>query len=116
VKKGERKANVCARKISMFALDAKMPLINAACEANEVKRLELFGSCARSENRPDSDMDFLVEFLNPLRSGVFDRYLALHGALHSIFDCPVDLVECSAIKNRVLQQRIATDRKLVYAA
>ncbi len=100
----------------MVALERKLPEISAACKANGVKRLELFGSYARDENKPDSDIDFVVEFVDPLKAGIFDRYLALHDALRTIFDCPVDLIECSAIQNRVLQRRIATDRKLVYAA
>ena len=99
----------------MIALESKLPVISAACEANDVKRLDLFGSYARDENKPDSDIDFLVEFVDPMRAGVFDRYLALHAALQSIFSCPVDLIECSAIQNRVLLQRIEADRKLVYA-
>ncbi len=100
----------------MIALESKILLINAACEANGVKRLELFGSQSRADSQPGSDVDFLVEFIDPMRPGVFDRYLALHEALHSIFNCPVDLVEHSAIQNRVLRKRIETDRKLVYAA
>lgn len=100
----------------MIALETKLPEISAACKVNDVKRLELFGSCARKDNKPDSDIDFLVEFVDPMRPGVFDRYLALHAALQSIFGCPVDLLECSAIHNRILRQRIAADRKLVYAA
>ena len=100
----------------MVAIEKKMPAIRTACQASGVKRLELFGSCARGESQPDSDIDFLVEFVEPLRAGVFDRYLALHEALQNIFGCPVDLVESSALQNRVLKRRIDADRKLVYAA
>jgi len=99
----------------MVALETKMTEIGHACEANGVKRLELFGSYARNENGPESDIDFLVEFVDPMQAGLFDRYLALHDALQSIFGCHVDLVECSAIENRVLRKRIEEDRRLVYA-
>jgi len=97
-------------------LESKLSEIAAACEASDVKRLELFGSHAREDNQPGSDVDLLVEFIDPLRAGVFDRYLALHDALQEIFGCKVDLIECSAVQNSVLQQRIAADRKLLYAA
>ena len=100
-------------KIPMVAIEKKLPEIRTACQASGVKRLELFGSCARGDSQQDSDMDFLVEFVDPLRAGVFDRYLALHDALQTIFDCPVDLVESSAIQNRVLKRGIEADRKLV---
>jgi len=100
----------------MMTLETKLPEISVACEANDVKRLELFGSYARAEERPDSDIDFLVEFADPMLAGVSDRYLALHTALQSIFGCRVDLIECSTIQNRVLRKRIEEDRRLVYAA
>ena len=32
------------------------------CRRNWIVRLELFGSAARGDARPDSDLDFLVEF------------------------------------------------------
>jgi len=101
---------------AMVALKTKMSAINDACEASGVKRLDLFGSCARGENGFESDVDFLVEFVDPLQAGLLDRYLALHGALQSILGCQVDLVECSAIENRALQKRIEEDKRLVYAA
>ena len=45
-------------------------IINA-CKANDVKRLELFGSHARTDSTPDSDMDFLVEFNDSLSNRFF---------------------------------------------
>jgi predicted nucleotidyltransferase len=63
-----------------------------------------------------SDVDFLVEFNEPLRPGIFDRFLALRNSLERITGCRVDLVECSSIQNPVLRQRIDEDRRLVYAA
>lgn len=32
------------------------------CRAHRIRRLALFGSVARGEGRPDSDIDLLVEF------------------------------------------------------
>ncbi len=100
----------------MIAIETKLEEIAAVCEENGVKRLELFGSYARGEGSSDSDVDFVVEFADPLRAGVFDRYLALHSSLQAIFGCHVDLLERSAIENPILVARIAADRKLVYAA
>lgn len=100
----------------MIALESKMAKIVATCEENDVKRLELFGSYARGDNSSNSDVDLVVEFVDPLRPGVFDRYLALHHTLQTIFECHVDLLEHSAIENPILAERVAGDRKLVYAA
>jgi hypothetical protein len=101
---------------AMLALEENLDAIYAACQANDVKRLELFGSWARDTASQESDVDFLVEFQHPLRPGLFDRYYALHSALASIFQRPVDLIEHSSVQNLVFSRQIAADRKVVYAA
>src|ERR1017187_6335568 len=40
------------------------------CRRHQVKELSLFGSAARGEMRPDSDLDLLVDFLPGARPGV----------------------------------------------
>jgi predicted nucleotidyltransferase len=90
--------------------------IAEACRENDVKRLELFGSRARADATSESDADFLVEFNDPLRAGLLDRFLALRERLQQIVGCRVDLVEISAIENPVLRQRVDESRKLIYAA
>jgi predicted nucleotidyltransferase len=47
----------------VFELRQLQPALDAICHAHRVKRLGLFGSAAREELRPDSDVDILVEFL-----------------------------------------------------
>jgi uncharacterized protein len=103
-------------KITTKPLADKYPEIAAACQANDVKRLDLFGSRARNDFTTSSDADLLVEFNDPRRAGVFDRFLALRDALEQILGCKVDLVECSSIQNPILRRRIERDRKTVYAA
>jgi hypothetical protein len=100
----------------MVSFAEKLPDIAAICRTNDVKRLELFGSRARADATPDSDADFIVEFNDPLRAGVFDRFLALHDALELVLDCRVDLIENSSIQNPVLRRLIDESRTLVYAA
>ncbi|MCZ6655380.1 MAG: nucleotidyltransferase family protein [Planctomycetota bacterium] len=59
-----------------------------------VRRLRLFGSCARNEAREVSDLDFLVDF----EKKSFDAYMGLKEFLENLFGCPVDLVLSNAIK------------------
>jgi uncharacterized protein len=73
-----------------------------------VRRLGLFGSCARGESGPDSDLDFVVEFDNKS----FDGYMAVKDFLEALFDCRVDLVIESAIKPRL---REVIPREAVHA-
>ena len=53
-----------------------------------VNRLGLFGSYARGQQRPDSDIDFLVEFKKP----DFDSFMELAFYLESLFGHKVDLI------------------------
>lgn len=64
----------------------------------QVRKAAIFGSAARGEEQPDSDVDVLVEM--PETSGLFD-FLALQSDLEELLACPVDLVEYSMIKERL---------------
>jgi len=69
-----------------------------------VKRLGLFGSCARGESTGGSDLDFVVE----LQAKTFDAYMELKLLLEDLFGCRIDLVLQDAIKPR-LRPRIMQD-------
>ena len=60
-----------------------------------VKSLAVFGSVARGEAGPDSDVDILVEFES---SPGFDGYMALKFYLEDLLGRKVDLVMKSALK------------------
>ena len=62
-----------------------------------VKRLGLFGSCARGECSEGSDLDFVVEF----HKKSFDSYMDLKVFLEGLFECRVDLVLADTIKPRL---------------
>lgn len=46
------------------------------CRRYEVKELAVFGSAARGEMHPDSDLDFLVEFIPEARVSLLRHYAA----------------------------------------
>ena len=62
-----------------------------------VRRLRLFGSCARGEAGEVSDLDFLVDF----EKKSFDAYMDFKEFLENLFGCRVDLVLSNAIKPRL---------------
>jgi uncharacterized protein len=72
-----------------------------------VKTLDLFGSVARDEARPDSDVDFLVEFA--IEATLFDLFRVQH-YLEDILGCKVDLGTRSALREHlrepVLQEAV----------
>jgi predicted nucleotidyltransferase len=67
-----------------------------------VKSLALFGSVARGEDRPNSDLDILVEFEHP---ATFDLYMDLKFFLEDLLESRVDLVTRKALKPQ-LQPRV----------
>jgi len=62
-----------------------------------VKRIGLFGSYMRNEQRAESDIDILVEFEKGKKT--FDNYMNLKFLLEELFGCKVDLVIIEAIKS-----------------
>jgi uncharacterized protein len=76
-----------------------------AIRAYGVRRLGLFGSFVRGEQKEASDLDFVVEF----ESKSFDAYMDLKRYLEDLFDCRVDLVISETIKPR-LRSKIFRER------
>jgi len=60
-----------------------------------VKSLSLFGSAAKGESGPNSDLDFLVEFTG---TATFDAYMNLKELLEAEFGTRIDLVTRRALK------------------
>jgi uncharacterized protein len=64
-----------------------------------VATIGIFGSYARGEERPDSDVDVLVSFRKGEKT--FDNYMDCKFYLEDLFGCKVDLVMKGAIKKRL---------------
>lgn len=73
-----------------------------------VKSLLLFGSVARDEASPTSDIDLLVEFNRPI--GYFGLF-ALQEYLEKLLGCPVDLGTPGSLKPYI-RERVM--RKLIH--
>ena len=70
-----------------------------------VRSLAIFGSVARDEAGPDSDVDVLVEFNGP---ATFAGYMDLKELLQAMLARPVDLTTVQALKPG-LRRRIEGD-------
>ena len=75
------------------ALDqTKHALLDKICRAYHVRHLSVFGSIARGQSRPDSDVDLLVEYEDGYIPTYF-KIVELGDALSPLFDGRyVDLV------------------------
>jgi len=65
-----------------------------------VADVRLFGSVARGDSGPDSDVDVLVHFGD---TPSFSQYLAVADLLRSVLGRPVDVVMDTAVKPRFRQ-------------
>ena len=70
-----------------------------------VRFLAVFGSVARDEAGPDSDVDILVEFEG---GATFDRYFGLLEYLEALLGCSVDLVTRPSVRPE-LRARIESE-------
>ncbi len=73
-----------------------------------VRRIGVFGSFARGEEREESDIDILIEFEEGGRS--FDTYMDLKFFLEDLFGRRVDLVDRDAIKPALAPQILRSVR------
>lgn len=64
-----------------------------------VKRIGLFGSYIRNEQKGKSDVDILVEFEKGMKT--FDNYMELKFFLEELLKCKVDLVIFDSLKPRI---------------
>jgi predicted nucleotidyltransferase len=78
--------------------DAVLAILRAhfpELQAMGIRSMALFGSVARGEAGPESDVDLLVEFEPPLG---FDRYMDAKFRLEALLDRPVDLITTAGLK------------------
>jgi predicted nucleotidyltransferase len=76
-----------------------------------VTHAALFGSRARGDNRPDSDIDIMIEIEPEAHVSVYD-YLGLKEYIAGLFEGPVDVVSRDGLKSYV---RPAATDDVVYA-
>jgi predicted nucleotidyltransferase len=84
------------------------------CRRYRVRELSLFGSAARGEMRPDSDIDMLVEFLPDAGIDLVD-FAGLMLDLSHLLGRKVDLVSKNGLKP-LIRASVLEESRLVYAA
>ena len=86
---------------------AKRDIIHKLAKRHRVDQVFVFGSCARKEETPDSDIDFLMDF--GFDSSWID-HLAIQAELEKLFQRKIDIVSKFGlhpyIKDRILREAI----------
>jgi hypothetical protein len=89
--------------------------LEALCRRWKIRELSLFGSQARDEARPDSDVDLLVDD-DPTADWSLLDIARLRAELSELFGRPVDLVRERNVTNPNRLASIRRDRRPLYAA
>ena len=90
---------------------ARLRKSEAALRDRGVRHAALFGSRARGEERPDSDVDIMIEVDPAARIGIYE-YVAIKDFIAGLFDTRVDVVRRDRLKPYV---QPAATRDAIYA-
>ena len=87
------------------------------CRRHGIARLEVFGSFARGESRPGSDIDLLVTFQPDVHLG-WD-FFELHKEIEDILGCEVDLLTRRSVEqdeNAIRRRSILQSTREIYTS
>ena len=100
--------------ISVGVVDIDEAKLAGICRRYQVRELAVFGSAAKGEMRPDSDVDLLVEFLPEAQIGLLE-HAGLMLDLSELLGRKVDLVSKRALKP-LIRDSVIREARPVYAA
>jgi uncharacterized protein len=99
--------------VTLDEIRALGPRLAELCEKYGIAELAVFGSIARGDERPDSDVDLLYVRLPGNDLGM--SYFALQEDLEKLFGRPVDLVPKDGL-HRAIREQVLEDARVLYAA
>lgn len=98
-------------------LENKIKDLQLICSELKVKRLYAFGSVVSENFKNDSDIDFLISFIDQLSIKEYtDNYFALHYKLQELFERKIDLVTERTLSNPYFIESIDESKELIYEA
>ncbi len=96
--------------------DIDLEALAEVCRRYGIRRMSLFGSAARGEMRPDSDVDLLVEFTRSSKTTLFD-YARMQDELSPLFgNRKIQIASPGILKNPYRRRSILRDLKTLYEA
>ena len=99
--------------MSLDGINVADDAFRSLCKKYFVKELALFGSRARGDNRTDSDMDLLVDFVPNSRIDLI-QFIEFKIELEKMLGIPVDLVSRGGLKPRI-KDRVLSEARPIYA-
>lgn len=83
------------------------------CHRNRIRRIAIFGSVLKGEERPDSDLDLLVEFEPGQEPGLF-RLAGMERELSGLLDRKVDFRTAQDL-SRYFREEVLANAEVQYA-
>ena len=111
---GERSWDLDAEKMAGLNLDLPLAAIRELCRSYGVHELSVFGSSVSGQDRPDSDLDLLVEFEPQVRVG-FLTLARLARELSGVLNRKVDLVPKDGLNPRI-RDEVLSKAEVLFAA
>lgn len=98
----------------MNVVNENISKIHILCSKHKVTKLFVFGSVLTKNFKPESDIDFVVDFKDVNLMDYADNYFDLKFGLEKIFNRQVDLLEQKAVRNPYLLKSIESSKELIY--
>lgn len=88
----------------------------AFCQRHGIVRAEVFGSVAKEEARPGSDIDLMITFRPGVEPGL--EFFSLQDELESVLGCRVDLLTRRSVErseNSIRRRSVLESAREVYS-
>jgi|SRR3989344_5987039 len=96
----------------MLDLNINRKSLEKICKDNQVEFLGVFGSVARGENKPESDVDLLVRFVPDSRVGLFGL-VRMSSELEQLLGRKVDLLT-EGFLSKYFRDEVVAETKPIY--
>ncbi len=97
-------------------LRISQPKLEALCHKYGIAKLSLFGSAARNELTPESDVDLMVEFSPDSCTSLFDITQMQDEISDALGGRKADIATPEILRNPFRRESIVPDLKLIYEA
>jgi predicted nucleotidyltransferase len=98
----------------MNLIEENIDKVRDLCQKHRVERLCVFGSVLTDRFKKNSDIDFIVDFLNVDLYDYADNYFDLKFSLENLLKRNIDLLENKAINNPYLRKSIDSSKQIIY--
>jgi predicted nucleotidyltransferase len=98
-----------------LSLDVDIPKIENFCKKWNLTKVEVFGSAARGDMHPKSDVDIIIS--GDVSGFNIGRFIKMQSDLEQIFGRPIDLFTREGIdrwRNKRLHKRILSETEVIY--